>query len=700
MPQALSKPSAVRQISNLKSQISDLRFQISSFRATLLRLALSALILLAPVCLSAAETTADVERRLAESVGYLASDELEGRGVTTQGIGLAADYIGQQFAAAGLNTRLYNGTPFQTFTMVTGANLGPNNRLMLVGPAEEGESPRSIELKVGLDFTPMPMSGAGKFDLPLVFVGYGITAADEKYDDYAGIDVKDKAVIILRKEPQQDNPHSAFNGTENSPHALYTRKISNAYEHGAAGIIFCTDNFEIQQRVDQRLKQLSRAIDELAKEQAKFQEIAGPSREQIEAHRKQVAERLDRIKRASDSVQAEYDPVLPFRSDPEGEGREIPIFHCRRAFLDRALAAALKTNLPSLEKQIDEGPTPHSRELPGWRITGEADVKRTESQVRNVIGVLDGTGPHAEETIVVGAHYDHLGRGETGSLARGSKEIHNGADDNGSGTAVLIEVARQLAQRPERLARRVVFIAFTAEERGLIGSARYVRQPLFPLEKTIAMLNMDMVGRLTDEKLIVYGTGTAKELEPLVDRLGEKYGFVLTKLPQGFGPSDHSSFYAKQIPVLHFFTGLHSDYHRPSDDTPLLNMEGMRRVAQMVADSVVELANAEQPPKYVEVKGSADVNRGGGDRPYFGSIPDFSQDQPGYAISGATADSPAAKAGLKGGDVILKFGESKIGNLEDFDSALRKHKAGDKVPVIVRREGQELTLEVVLEAPR
>jgi len=682
-------------------RISNFKFEVSYLKLVTARLAFGLLALLAPLYLAAAETTTETEQRLAQTVGYLASDDLEGRGVATAGLALAADYIGQQFAAAGLNTKLYDSTPFQTFTITTGAELGPNNRLTLVGPAEkDGESPQTTELKLGFDFTPMPMSGAGKFDLPLVFVGYGISAPDEKYDDYAGIDVKGKAVIVLRKEPQQDNPHSAFNGTDTSPHALYTRKISNAYEHGAAAVIFCTDDFEIQQRIDQRLKQLNRAIDELAKEQAKFQETAGPGREQIEAHRKQVAERLDRIKRVSDSLQGEYDPVLPFRGGPEGEGREIPIVHCRREFIDRILRAAPGTDLQTLEKQIDEGPTPHSRELPGWRITGEADVKRTEAQVRNVVGVLEGSGPSAEETIIVGAHYDHLGRGEPGSLARGSQEIHNGADDNGSGTAVLIEVARQLAQRTERLGRRVVFIAFTAEERGLIGSARYVREPLFPLEKTVAMLNMDMVGRLKDEKLIVYGTGTAKELDPLVDRLGEKYGFTLIKHPEGFGPSDHSSFYAKQIPVLHYFTGLHNDYHRPSDDPPLLNVKGMRRVSQMVVDSVVELANAPQPPQYVEVKGSASIGRGAGDRPYFGSIPDFSQDQPGFTISGVAGDGPAAKAGLKGGDVILKLGESKIGNLEDFDSALRKHKAGDKVPVVVRRDGQELTLEVVLEAPR
>jgi Zn-dependent M28 family amino/carboxypeptidase len=242
-------------------------------------------------------------------------------------------------------------------------------------------------------------------------------------------------------------------------------------------------------------------------------------------------------------------------------------------------------------------------------------------------------------------------------------------------------------------------LAFTGEERGLIGSARYVREPLIPLDKTVAMLNMDMVGRLADNKLIVHGTGTAAELDPLVDRLGKQFGFEVTKKPGGFGPSDHSSFYAKQIPVLHFFTGTHKDYHRPSDDVDKLNIDGMRRVAEMVATAAVDLAEAPEPPHYLETKAPAAVG-GSGDRPSFGSIPDFAQDAPGYAISGVTKEGPAERGGLKGGDVIVQFGESRIGNLEDFDSALRKYKAGDKVPIVVKRAGADVKLEVTLDPPR
>lgn len=245
-----------------------------------------------------------------------------------------------------------------------------------------------------------------------------------------------------------------------------------------------------------------------------------------------------------------------------------------------------------------------------------------------------------------------------------------------------------------------MFVAFTGEERGLIGSARYVKSPLFPIDSTVAMLNLDMVGRLENEKLIVHGTGTAGEFDALVDRFGKQLGFEITKKPSGFGPSDHSSFYAAKVPVLFFFTGSHKDYHRPSDDVEKLNVSGMRRVSELVGQIAVALAEAPARPTYLEAKGGGESLGGGGDRPYFGSIPDFAQDEPGYALAGVTKGGPAERGGLKAGDIILRLGESKIGNLEDFDSALRKFKAGDKVPVVARRNGQEVKLEVLLDPPR
>lgn len=642
-----------------------------------------------------ATATATAEARALESIRYLASDELEGRGVGTKGLDLAAEFIAEQFRSIGLKTELYDGGPFQTFSISTSAELGDDNHLTLVSP--EG---REFDVQLGSDFTPLALGGSGEFDLPLVFVGYGITGKDEGYDDYAEIDVDGKAVIVLRHEPQQDNPHSVFDGTRNSRHAPLARKISNAYEHGAAAVIFCSTEHSSLKDVEGTRKKWNKLLDELSAAREKFAEIENPTLDQFTTFESQVARLTEQIGKQGEKLREQVDALLDFkRTSGEEQGRNFPVLHCRRSAIDRAVRAALKTDLSTLERQIDDGPTPRSAELTGWRIKGRTDVRRQDTPVKNVVAVLEGEGPLAEETIVIGAHYDHLGYGGPGSLAPNSEEIHNGADDNGSGTVALIEVARRLAERVEKLPRRVIFIAFTGEERGLLGSAHYVEHPLVPLDQTIAMLNMDMVGRLKDNKLIIYGTGTSNTLEQLVDQANQRYEFEISKQPSGFGPSDQTSFYAKQIPVLHFFTGIHSDYHRPSDDYDKLNIEGLLKIAEMVSDVAVELADADSRPDYQSTGRQASFG-GDGDRPYFGSIPDFGQADPGYALSGVTKDSPAEKGGLKAGDVLIKLGDSRIGSLEDFDSALRKHKAGETVPVVVKRDGQEVTLQVTLDPPR
>lgn len=649
-----------------------------------------------------AEDASAVESRLSTAAKYLASDELEGRGVGTKGIDLAAEYIAAQFREIGLKTDVCDGSPFQSFKMTIGASMGATNELTLVGPPPTSGEPQRLELKLGEQFNPLAIGGSGKFDAPLVFVGYGITAKDENYDDYAGVDVKDKVVIVLRHEPQQANPHSVFDGTKNSQYAAFKRKVSNAYEHGAAGVIFCTDDFDIKKTVDALRKRWRTAVEEIATENARFKGLEKPSPEDWKKHETEIAQLAADIKKFADQVQAAQNPLLEFEgAGPEAsEGRSFPVLYARRSEINDLIQTALGKSLATIEAEIDKGPTPQSQELKGWRAVGQVSVDRQESEVKNVVGVLEGEGPLADQTIVIGAHYDHLGWGGNGSAAPGVKEIHNGADDNGSGTTVLIELARKLAAHGKKLPRRIVFLAFTGEERGLIGSARYVKTPLFPIDSTVAMLNLDMVGRLENEKLIVHGTGTATEFDALVDRFGKQYGFAITKKPGGFGPSDHSSFYAAKVPVLFFFTGSHKDYHRPSDDVEKLNVSGMRRVGDMVAEIAVTLAEAPARPTYLEAKGGAETLGGGGDRPYFGSIPDFAQDEPGYALSGVTKGSPADRGGLKAGDILLQLGESKIGNLEDFDSALRKFKAGDKVPVVVKRDGQNVKLEVVLDPPR
>ncbi len=682
-----------------------MRSRESSRRRLLLR---ARLLALAALLVSAAwagwaqgEDHAAAERRLADTARYLASDELEGRGIGTEGLDRAAEHIATRLAELGLKTDLVGGTPYQTFRIPTRSKLGDENVLALVGPpTEEGGEPVRIDLHLGEDFTPMAMSGSGRLDLPLVFAGYGITAREEGYDDYAEIEAEGDAVVVLRHEPQQDDPESLFAGTENSEHAPFRRKVSNAYEHEAEAVLFCTDGFTIHRNLTQAHQKWQAALDRLAEQHAAYKKNASPTSEKIETQRERIVELLETVRARGDEIEAAVDPLLPFgAAGRDGAARDFPVVFCRREPLGRVCEAALDTDLATLERRIDERFEPQSAPLAGWRVVGHVEVEREVAEVKNVLAVLEGEGPLADETLVIGAHYDHLGRKASKSGDSAAGAVYNGADDNASGVAVMLEIARSLARRDEPLRRRVLFIGFTAEERGLIGSQYYVDHPLFPIEKTIAVLNLDMVGRLRDDKLIVGGAGTALQFDALLDRLGSSHGLQLTKQPSGHGPSDHASFYAAKVPAMHFFTGLHGDVHRPSDQFEKLKVAGMRRIGAMVSELAVALANADQPPEYAAT-GPRRVPPSGGKRPYFGTVPDFSHTGPGYGIRGVVDGSPAQKAGLQGGDVIARLGESRIGSLEDFDSALRKHKAGERVEVVVERSGKEHVFQATLEAPR
>ena len=668
---------------------------------------LSLLILVQPAV--TAETNAErgakeeVEQRLLAASRYLASDELEGRGIGTPGIDKAARYISDEFSRLGLVTSLYEGEPFQSFEVTASTEMGPaeENYLELVGPpAEEGGLPQRIALKLNEQYGPLAVGGSGQIDAPLVFGGYGISAENLDYDDYAGIDVKGKAVLLLRKEPQQDNPHSVFNGTEPSRHAWFTTKVSNAFQHGAAAVLLVNDHFDVARRAREQRQSWHSLVEELATARDEFERLSDPTVERFAEYRAKVEKVAAQIQKLGESMDAGFDQLVGFHGAGESSsGDRMPVVFCRRDALDPVVRSALDTDLTAIESGIDRQLEPYSRPLDGWRVRGIVRIIRRRAEIKNVIGVLDGAGDLAKQTIVVGAHYDHLGYGGRGnSLAPWTKAIHNGADDNASGVAVLLEVAGRLAARDDANRRRIVFIAFTGEERGLLGSAHYVRQPSFPLEQTVAMVNLDMVGRLRDDKLIVHGTGTAANFDGLIDAAAEPLEFRVKKEPGGFGPSDHSSFYAKEIPVLAFFTGSHRDYHRPSDDVEKLNVAGMRRVARLVTDVVAQLAVADQRPEYREIA-RRHVARGG-TRPYFGSIPDFGREASGYALMDVTKGGPADRAGIQGGDVVIQFGESKIGGLDDFDSALRNYKSGDKVSVVVQRGEQELTFTVTLDPPR
>ncbi|MBP2646508.1 MAG: peptidase [Gemmatimonadetes bacterium] len=321
---------------------------------------------------------------------------------------------------------------------------------------------------------------------------------------------------------------------------------------------------------------------------------------------------------------------------------------------------------------------------------------------RNVVGLLPGTDPVLrEQVIVVGAHYDHLGGGAFGALDPDSTgKPHNGADDNASGVATIINLAQRMALNPP--ARTIVFVAFSGEELGLLGSAYYVRQPAVPLAKTMAMINFDMVGRLRNDKLIIYGTETATQFTPLLDSLNKSFGFDLKMRGDGYGPSDQSAFYAVKKPVLHFFTDLHEDYHRTTDDWQKINVAGMLKVSDFAAALLRELGDRPTQLTFVDQPPHAQVAAGQAQTPgygaYLGTVPDMAGDVTGVKLSGVRPGSPAEKAGLQRDDIITRIGDMQVNDLQAMTDALRSHKPGDVVPITVQRDGKPLTVTVTLGA--
>ncbi|MEZ6065847.1 MAG: M28 family peptidase [Planctomycetaceae bacterium] len=534
-----------------------------------------------------------------------------------------------------------------------------------------------------------------------MFAGYAIESKEPDYDDFAGVDVKGRAVIILRRNPQQGAEQGSFSEGHHgiSRHAALRTKVSNAFRHGAAAILFVNDPFTGRSEAESIAQQVADArkqVDEL-------QAIAADetaSAEDRQLATMNLAAAQQRLKQ-TEQVAAEHDPdpLMEFGYGGTKGGKSVPILHITQAACNRLLEVGLGTSIGAIEARIDETLKPQSVALTGWTARGQTSLSVKEVPVANVVGVIEGQGPHAHETIVIGAHYDHLGFGGEGSLSPNSHDVHNGADDNASGTAALLAMAWHYGQRPEPPPRRLVFIAFTGEERGLLGSAEYVRDPLFPIESTIAMFNMDMVGRLVDDELTVFGAGTSPRWDTLLDSAAEQQRLKIIKKPEGFGPSDHSSFYAQKIPVLHLFTGTHDDYHRPTDDWDKLNVEGMARIVAFLQTIVDDTLAQPERPGYIAIEQKASLTRSGS-RPYFGSIPDFSTNEAGYALQGVSPGSPADQAGLKSGDIIIALGEDQIGSLDDFDLALRKFKPGEQVEVTIRRGAEQLKLPVVLGTPR
>jgi len=362
--------------------------------------------------------------------------------------------------------------------------------------------------------------------------------------------------------------------------------------------------------------------------------------------------------------------------------------------------AKLGKNLSDIQKKIDADLKSQSFDVAA-RATVATDVVRTRKTVRNVVAALPGSDPQLrDEWVVVGAHYDHLGLGDRSSLAPSQiGEIHHGADDNASGTAGVLEIAR-LASMNRQLKRSVLFMTFAGEELGLLGSAFFVSNPTIPADHIVGMINMDMIGRVQNDRLFVGGVGTSPSFKPWVEELNKDIGLNLDYSDSGYGSSDHTSFTVKRIPILFFFSGLHTDYHKPSDTYDKINAEGAKKVLSLSYLMLDRISNNTERPQYTEVRQQQAPagSGGGGYGPDFGSIPDFRDDLKGVLFAGVRPNSPADKAGLKPGDLMTGFDGKSIQNLYDFTYALRSKKPGDLVVVVVKRNGQELKVDVTLEA--
>jgi hypothetical protein len=457
-------------------------------------------------------STADPQRYL-EDIKTLTTPAMEGRGDGSKGLTRAAHLIEKRFKSLGLEPAGTNSY-LQSFTVITGAQLKGNNHLIV----QAGEQKK--ELKPKQDFVPFSFSSSGAAQGSLVFAGYGVSADEFQYDDYAGIDVKDKIVVILRYEPASFAAKTGNHGM--TQHSQLITKAINARNHGAKALVLVNGK-------------LGDGEEDLL---TRFGSVSGP------------------------------------------ENVGIVFVQVKNAVAEEWLKAAGKS-LQETQEKINSSGKPDSFALPGNESASlKVSIVTTRATVNNVLAYLPGK---TDEYVIIGAHYDHLGRGNFDSLAPSQiGQIHPGADDNASGTAGVLELARLLAPQKGQLKRGVLFMSFAGEELGLLGSAEWVKEPTRPLEKAVAMLNMDMIGRIKDDKVYVGGVGTGSTLKATVEEAHAKSGFKMEYSPGGYSSSDHTSFVAKKIPVLFFFSGLHSDYHKPSDTWEKINPDSAARLLDVV----------------------------------------------------------------------------------------------------------------------
>ncbi|MDT4895177.1 MAG: hypothetical protein QOH25_254 [Acidobacteriota bacterium] len=653
--------------------------------------------------------------RLRAHVSYLASDKLEGRRTGSSGANAAAEYIAREFARYGLRRSIGRDLPgmsileadsprryMQEFPFVAGIELGRNNS-MLFTPRAQGETPgaqtsaraAAFDLRPGEDWMPLGFSSSANLAAtPATFVGYGIKADELNADDYAGAQITNRIAIALAGTPDGDNPHGQF-----ARYASVRWKAIAAREHGAAAlvVIAAEENFK-----DDRLSHLS------------YDNSGGEAGLPVVVISRQAAQRI---------LEA---------------GGLAPLAELEKAASTVRSMTSAPTTEPAAVKSSGENRKNVAAPLQNVTLSIKTDILRRNAPAYNVAGILEGSDPVLKnEVIVIGAHYDHLGRGGEGSLATREGDIHHGADDNASGVAGVLELARIFSAQRAKMKRTLVFVAFSGEEEGLLGSNYFVNHPILPNSQTIAMINMDMIGRMKENRLMIGGVGTSSEWREMIATANLARGMnvtasnspsraqseaerktqtlnvpvvvaangqavvhfdpakqlALTLNEDGYGPSDHSSFYAKQVPVLFFFTGTHDDYHKPTDTAEKINYADEARILSFVASLVRSVDALAKRPTYTVAK-SESQGRSLGFRVYLGTIPNYSESNDGLKLDGVREDSPASKAGLKAGDRIIRMAGREVRNVYDYTYALGEMKAGQEYEVEIVRGSETLKLKL------
>ncbi len=575
-------------------------------------------------------------------VSYLASDELEGRMSGSKGAKLAADYIIDRFEAAGLQPPGEDDSFRQQFEFTSGMKLTPDANLLQVSAKAESSAKT---FRIEEDFRPLAFSSDGEVDAEVVFAGYGLSVPGDRevgYDSYAGLDVKDKIVLVLRYVPEEVDMERR---QQLNRYAGLRYKAMIARENGAKAILAVT----------------------------------GPN-------------------------SPGAGKIIPLKYDQSSASSGIVA-----ASISQTVAAALFAksgkSLAEIQAELDkENPHYEGRFLlPDVKVHIQTGVERIKKSAYNVVGLLPGTGPEPREKIVVGAHYDHLGYGEGGSLAGKDErhQIHNGADDNASGTAAVLELVAALAEKkranPNAFSKDVVFAFWSGEELGIIGSSAFASAPPFSIEQVAAYVNFDMVGQLRENKLILQGTGSSAVWTKMIEKRNVVAGFDLTLQDDPYQPTDVTAFYPKNVPVLSFFTGSHNNYHRPGDDAETLNYKGIERIAKFAGLLLGDLTGSTERPDYVKVERTkSESGSRESMRAYLGTIPDYvGEGTGGVLLSGVSGNGPADKAGLKGGDIIVRLAGKNITNIYDYTYALDALKIGQPVEIVVMRDAAELTLKIV-----